>query len=521
MLAIFVAYAKHFLRSMFAPQLESLSESDQRFDELQRQLVRQFEVDFPDPMAPKTVVIVPSFSLDTEILAKIKGQVHYEERLLCLLLLLRMPRTQVVYLSSMPIEEVVVDYYLHLLPGITGLHARARLHMLSVYDASNRSLTQKILERPRLLERIKQCILPGSAAHLACFNITESEQDLALTLGIPLYGCPHRLNWWGSKSGSRELFRAAGLHLPPGFENIENMQEAAEALNMLKHTHPELRKAVVKLNDGFSGDGNAIWRYADAGQVTENDLRDRLHMVAPDLPYAVFAEKMQLMGGVVEAFVDGEIKTSPSVQCRVTPTGEADVISTHDQILGGESGQVYTGARFPADPAYSAELGEMGKRVAEALRNRGVLGRFGVDFVSVKSGDQWSHYAIEVNLRKGGTTHPYLMLQFLTDGQYHYPSGQYRMPNGDPRCYIATDGLQNDAYKQLTPTDLIDVAICNQLHFDATIQEGVAFHLIGAISEFGKLGMVAIGSTPERAQMFYDKAVAVLDGATMPKESLD
>jgi hypothetical protein len=110
------------------------------------------------------------------------------------------------------------------------------------------------------------------------------------------------------------------------------------------------------------------------------------------------------------------------------------------------------------------------------------------------------------------------MLQFLTDGQYHYPSGQYRMPNGDPRCYIATDGLQNDAYKQLTPTDLIDVAICNQLHFDATIQEGVAFHLIGAISEFGKLGMVAIGSTPERAQMFYDKAVAVLDGATMPSD---
>ena len=27
-------------------------------------------------------------------------------------------------------------------------------------------------------------------------------------------------------------------------------------------------------------------------------------------------------------------------------------------------------------------------------------------------------YAIELNLRKGGTTHPYLTLQFLTDGVY-------------------------------------------------------------------------------------------------------
>lgn len=490
------------------------TEADRRFDTLQRRLVHQFEIDFPDPMAPKTVVIVPSFTLDPEILAKIKGYIHYEERLLCLLLLLRMPRTQIVYLSSMPIDEVVVDYYLHLLPGITGMHARRRLHMLSPYDASNRPLTRKILERPLLLERIRKAITPGSAAHLACFNITELEQELALALDIPLYGCPHRLNWWGSKSGSRELFRAAGLLMPPGYENLGDMAQVADALNGLKAEYPNLRKAVVKLNDGFSGDGNAIWRYEADKPVTEDSLRQGLRMVAGDLTYDLFADKMQFMGGIAEAFVEGEAKTSPSVQCRVTPTGEAEVISTHDQILGGESGQVYTGARFPADPAYSAELGAMGQKVADALHERGVLGRFGVDFVSVRNNGHWSHYAIEINLRKGGTTHPYLMLQFLTDGNYNARSGQYNMPNGETRCYIATDGLQSEAYKQLAPEDLIDIAICNQVHFDATIQEGVAFHLIGAISEFGKLGMVAIGRTPERAQMFYDKAVAVLDGAT-------
>jgi len=30
----------------------------------------------------------------------------------------------------------------------------------------------------------------------------------------------------------------------------------------------------------------------------------------------------------------------------------------------------------------------------------------------------WAAYAIELNLRKGGTTHPFLTLQFLTDGAY-------------------------------------------------------------------------------------------------------
>ena len=48
-----------------------------------------------------------------------------------------------------------------------------------------------------------------------------------------------------------------------------------------------------------------------------------------------------------------------------------------------------------------------------------MLGRFAVDFVVVRDGaGAWTPYAIELNLRKGGTTHPFLTLQFLTDGRY-------------------------------------------------------------------------------------------------------
>jgi len=37
------------------------------------------------------------------------------------------------------------------------------------------------------------------------------------------------------------------------------------------------------------------------------------------------------------------------------------------------------------------------------------------------------------------------------------------------------------------------------------------FHLVGALSEHGKLGLVCIGSSPQRAKEFYDKAISVLD----------
>lgn len=71
--------------------------------------------------------------------------------------------------------------------------------------------------------------------------------------------------------------------------------------------------------------------------------------------WETFAYKFALMHGIVESFVDGRVKRSPSVQCRIDPLGHPRVIATHDQLLGGHSGQVYLGCTFPAAPAYCAD----------------------------------------------------------------------------------------------------------------------------------------------------------------------
>ena len=156
------------------------------FKALQRELTFQFQHVFPDRLALKTVVIVPSMTLDPEILENVKGHVYYEERMLCLLMLLRMPQTNIVFVSSLPIDQVTIDYYLHLLPGIPGQHARQRLTMLSCYDASARPLTEKILERPRLINRIRQKISDARHSHLVCFNVANFERTLAVQLAIEL-----------------------------------------------------------------------------------------------------------------------------------------------------------------------------------------------------------------------------------------------------------------------------------------------------------------------------------------------
>lgn len=112
---------------------------------LQKRFAETFPAILDDPKAARTVLIVPSLTLDQQVMAKVTGAHHYEERMLCLLLLLRLPRTRVIYVTSTPVSEAIVDYYLHMLPGIPAQHARRRLTVLSCDDGSRVPLTRKIL----------------------------------------------------------------------------------------------------------------------------------------------------------------------------------------------------------------------------------------------------------------------------------------------------------------------------------------------------------------------------------------
>ena len=494
------------------------AEERARFAELQERLAPLFDRVFPDPLAPRTVVVVPSLGLDPDVLAGITGVLHYEERLLCMLLLLRLPRTRVVFVTGMPVDPAIVDYYLHMLPGVPGSHARKRLTMLSCHDADTRlGLTEKVLDRPRLVEHIREAVGDPAIAHMTCFNTTHAERTLAVRLGIPLFGCDPDLAELGSKSGSRRIFAEAGVPHPDGFEGLRDERDIADSLIELKRRHPELARAAVKLEHGTSGEGNGVFSFGECPESgtgleawIRGELPARLRLDDRRESWESYMAKFERMGGVVESWIDA-CERSPSVQCRVNPQGEVELISTHDQILGGFTKQQFLGCTFPADEAYRLDIQDMGERVGAVLRDKGVLGRYGVDFVSARRGEDWEHQAIEINLRKGGTTHTFRMLQFLTDGCFDPETGLFLTPAGEPRFYQATDNLKNAHYKRLTPDDLLDVVVENGLHFHATTQKGVFFHLIGALSEFGKLGMVCVGATPAEAHELYRHTVDVLD----------
>jgi hypothetical protein len=180
--------------------------------------------------------------------------------------------------------------------------------------------------------------------------------------------------------------------------------------------------------------------------------------------------------------------------------------------LGGPSGQSYIGCKFPASQDYAGAMMKEAAKVGERLAKEGVVGRFALDFVVVRSKEgHWDPYAIEINLRKGGTTHPFLTLQFLTGGTYDSERGVYTTARGREKYFVASDHQYSPYYRAFTPDDLFDIVARHDIHFDQTLQTGVVFHMMSALGDKGSLGLTAVEDSHEKASALFDRAVAILD----------
>lgn len=482
-------------------------EAQARFDALQRTLVPLWESIQTMTLDEQTIIVVPSLNVDFELYGT--ELQAYEERFLFLLLLLRQPSARLVYVTSQPIQPCVIEYYLNLLPGVILSHARKRLFLVAPQDSSSKPLALKLLERPNLVAEMRALIKDPTRAHLVPFNTTNRERDLALALGIPMYGADPRHMRLGTKSGCRRLFREIGIPLPEGVEGVRSRSDVLDALAEVKRRRPSVRQVMVKHDDGVSGEGNAVVDLHGIGaDPSRAALEERLAAIRLEAPYLGVDGYFKRLekGGIVEERIVAEMVASPSVQLRVTPLGKVELLSTHDQLLSGPQGQTFVGCVFPADRSYAVTIARAAEKVGQRLADEGVLGRFGIDFVvGASAGEPPAVYAIELNLRKGGTTHPFLTLQFLTDGRYDGDSATYRTRLGQQKCFVATDKFQAPELRVFSAESVFDVAVKRGLHFDQARGRGVVFHMLAALGDHGRLGMTAVGDSHAEARELFDR----------------
>ena len=225
-------------------------------------------------------------------------------------------------------------------------------------------------------------------AHLSCFNVTALERTLAVRLGIPLYGCDPSLLYLGGKSGSRAAFREAGIPLPDGREDLRERRGRGRCAGRAQGAQPVAaacraeaeRRFLRRRQRGVLLRG--LRRRATSAAGSTAHLPLNLAFEARDMRWERFAAKIAESGGIVEEWIAGDGVRSPSVQLRITPLGDLEIISTHDQILGGPSGQVFQACTFPADRGLRAQIQSLALRVGEAAagegRARPLRGRFRV-----------------------------------------------------------------------------------------------------------------------------------------------
>ncbi|HSV37518.1 MAG TPA: peptide ligase PGM1-related protein [Nocardioidaceae bacterium] len=471
---------------------------------LQQRLPEAWAANATGSTTPHVVIALPSFSLGETIMSHYAPRIPALEHryLLSCLMLPRIPGCDLIFVSCASPAPEVLDYYAGLWPREARSSASGRLHIVEVPDRSGRSVAIKLLEHPELIEQIRR-LIGGRPAMIEPWNVTELEVALAEELGVPINGTAPTLWPLGFKSAGRRLFQRAGVPVALGREDIHDLADVASAIAHIRTVHPNATGVVVKHDNSGAGDGNLVIRLTDDQNGTA--VRDQLAGIP-----AWYVSDLTA-GGIVEELVTGEGFSSPSVQLDISPFGDVTVLSTHEQVLGGPDDQVYLGCTFPADESYAAELAEHGRAVGTELAKHGVLGRVGVDFVAVRNRGSWEVFALEINLRKGGTTHPFSTLRHLTPGMYDETSGHWRTDgNAGTRYYRSTDNLVDETRIGWPARRVIDIVRVAGLNFDPATGTGVVLHMLECLAIDGRLGLTAIGRSRAEADDLYDAVDAAL-----------
>jgi hypothetical protein len=478
----------------------------------------------------RTFVVISGLNSDKFNLKNVKGLKYYEERMLFFLFLLSYKKTKIIYVTSENFNTNLFDYYIRLISKKRKEidEMKSRFTHIEVLDDKHLSLTNKILSSKKILRQISKKIVDKKTAVLRCYNPTADERKLAVALQVPLFGSGEKFDYVGTKSGGRKVFSSAGLALIPGTGYIKSFSDLTVAMAKLIKNYPLRKRLIIKLDKGASGRGNCIFNHEQL--LLDNDLEVSAQTEVNKLASLIknqfkkycqfelttetpenYVKEFNRIGGIVELYIKGEIKFSPSVQLAISVQGTPSIVSTHEQILGGLESQKFLGCAFPSLPDHRKSIVQEAKKVAIWMAKKGMIGNFGIDFIVNRDTpkDKPEVYPIEINLRKGGTTHPFRIAHYLTKSKYKADGLLYS--GKTPIYYLSRDLIENKEYKKISANELIELVKGSKIHFNKYSKRGVLVFMPGAITKYGKFGAICIGHSSAEAENYYKKLIRLIN----------
>lgn len=432
-----------------------------------------------------------------------------------------------IMLQAPPVDPLIVRYLLSLRPGGPDRFADrwSRHTLVNVTDDGERHLSEKVLADPGLLVALRDVVrrarrLGRTVEALSCYASSERMRRIAESLELDLAETHPETLCWGTKSGSRQVFRRAGVEHPPGsYVPAHDPASMARALAPLVARHGT-GDWLVKIDAEFgSGHGNALLRVgpSDTDVATlERLLGDRLEPIQPTVSRTEFLGHARRVGAIVERRLDtprGAPPRFPSVSGHLAPSpgavSQVRILGTHEQVIGAH--QDFVGCRFPAEHVYRAELLRGGRAVLERLAEIGVRGHVGIDFIARPTATtRWSLAALEINLRQTGSSHPNHTVRALVDGKWE-ADGRLVAPAGHDVSYWSTDSLISPSYVGVTPAALITALRRRpDLRYDVDRTSGVVPHLWTALPLYGKVGATFVAGSNAECERLRDGFVDLL-----------
>ncbi len=320
-----------------------------------------------------------------------------------------------IYISPKKLDEAYVAYVKELF-NIKSLEILVpEIHTGVICDdiRHDEKIMNRLIEAANAVKKLTLTSYSTSPQFLNLVETLKSKGITVYTPESPEINCAWTVNFYGSKSGIRQLVQMSGakepdLKMPEGVIVTGIIDAAKIAANKFVKENG----VVIKTNKGHSGSGVLIFREKDLpNEYTE--CEKAIHAI---LAKDAYWEQFPI---VVESLVNVNATVAggfPNVEFKIQKNGKIEFLYYCGMRVTKEG--VFQGIEINQDVVndrVAARMIDTGFFVAEQYAAAGYRGYFDVDFIAAKNGEI---YVTESNTRRTGGTHAYKAGKLLVGKEF-------------------------------------------------------------------------------------------------------